>query len=64
MQFHYITEDCISCGQCLEYCPHGAITLKDTGGYAQAMIDPVKCKACGQCLTEDCPGEAIKQGEI
>ena len=54
-----ITEDCISCGQCLEVCPNQAIKLKSTHGYAQAEIIPEKCTDCGTCLDFGCPGDAI-----
>jgi ferredoxin len=54
-----ITDDCISCGQCIEFCEQGAIEIKSTHGYGQAVIKKEKCIKCGLCLVFDCPGDAI-----
>lgn len=54
-----ITDDCISCGMCLEECPLEAIQLKSTSGYAKAFIDKRVCVNCGTCLEAGCPGNAI-----
>ena len=59
-----ISNDCMACGQCLEYCRTGAIDIKsDTGGYAQAEINQELCVQCGACLKVDCPADAIKEIE-
>ena len=59
-----ISNNCMACGQCVEYCITGAIDIKsDTGGYAQAVINQELCVQCGVCLTVDCPADAIKEVE-
>lgn len=40
------TKKCIGCGQCLDYCSHGALSL--AGQYA--TIDSNKCAGCGECI--------------
>ena len=52
---YVISGDCISCGNCKETCPVGAISEGD-GKYE---IDPASCIECGACAA-DCPVEAIK----
>jgi ferredoxin len=54
-----ITDDCISCGMCLEECPIGAIQVKPSRGYSKAFIDKRICVNCGTCLDSGCPGNAI-----
>jgi len=50
---------CVSCGQCLIYCPLGAIKMKDT-----AEIDRARCVDCGDCFrTAGCPSNAIIQNQ-
>ncbi|ODS38927.1 ferredoxin [Candidatus Altiarchaeales archaeon WOR_SM1_SCG] len=49
-----ITEDCVSCGSCVDECPVGAIS-EGKGIY---VIDPDKCTECGACA-EVCPAGAI-----
>lgn len=46
-------ESCTGCGDCLERCPVGAITLEDT-----ARVDRGRCLGCGLCAGT-CSGEAI-----
>lgn len=45
------TFGCISCGQCVQACKLGAISLHE--GHA-AIIDREKCRACGLCA-KICP---------
>ena len=40
-------EKCNVCGECVPWCPEGAMTLAD----ANAVIDSMKCIGCGECLT-------------
>jgi pyruvate formate lyase activating enzyme len=44
---------CLSCGNCLAVCPHGAI-VRDEGTIRTL---PSVCRACGTCV-ETCPGGA------
>ncbi|MFP4026897.1 MAG: DUF362 domain-containing protein [Candidatus Brocadiia bacterium] len=48
-----ITEDCIGCGTCAEWCPTDAIEVDET-----AEIDYDKCIGCGECLAV-CPTDAV-----
>lgn len=53
------SEDCLGCGQCIEYCIFDAIRYIITSGYARAEIIQENCKNCGACLNSGCPGDAI-----
>jgi len=55
---HRITEDCISCGGCVDECPQGAIVEGE--GDEISRINPDKCDDCGICVTTFCcPAAAI-----
>lgn len=45
---------CIGCGQCMEYCPFGAMSLRDK----RMRIDPKRCMGCGVC-TNKCRKDAL-----
>lgn len=48
-----ITDECLSCGTCMESCPNEAITEGKT-----YSIDPDRCENCGICI-DSCPTGAI-----
>ncbi|WP_300668985.1 4Fe-4S binding protein [Desulfoluna sp.] len=50
-------DDCVMCGQCMERCFFGALSLDETQG--KAVVDPEKCIGCGLC-TFNCEAEALK----
>jgi len=47
---------CEGCGNCVDVCPSGAITLVDK----VAVINQDDCVECGSCEAE-CPNEAISE---
>jgi heterodisulfide reductase subunit A len=52
---------CIGCGNCIDVCPYGAITLKEGGKRRQvAEVNPGLCKGCGTCPGA-CPSSSIQQ---
>ena len=51
---HTITDECISCGTCVDECPSEAISEAEE----KYVIDPEACTDCGACV-EVCPTEAI-----
>ncbi|WP_415719611.1 4Fe-4S binding protein [Maridesulfovibrio sp.] len=46
---------CIGCGQCMEYCPFGAMNLRNK----RMRIDPERCMGCGVC-TNKCRKDALR----
>lgn len=55
MGTHFITEDCINCGACVDVCPVEAISEKGE----LHVVDQPTCTDCGAC-DEVCPVDAIK----
>ena len=49
---------CTGCGECVETCPFGAISLVARDGGEIAVIDAAGCKGCGACAPI-CPENAI-----
>jgi UDP-glucose 4-epimerase len=49
-----VTEDCVGCGTCLEYCVFDAISIED--GVA---VHSDRCRGCGRCEA-NCPQGAVK----
>jgi NADPH-dependent glutamate synthase beta subunit-like oxidoreductase/coenzyme F420-reducing hydrogenase delta subunit/NAD-dependent dihydropyrimidine dehydrogenase PreA subunit len=47
---------CISCGNCVYYCPYHAPRLESEAGIS---VDPAACKGCGLCVAK-CPALAIE----
>jgi len=60
-----ITDDCMGCMICVEYCPREAIKIvgrqTSVGFYGRADIDSDLCLNCGNCLECDCPANALIQ---
>ena len=57
-------ENCLGCGYCELFCPHGCLVLSkeklNSKGYSfPIFINPTKCTACGTCATM-CPEFVIK----
>jgi ferredoxin len=53
----WINEDlCVGCGECVDDCPVGAITLKED---QKAIINEDECIRCGRCH-DVCPQEAVR----
>jgi len=46
---------CIGCGDCVEACPHNALTRTEEG----VVIDRKACQTCGTCV-EACPAAALE----
>jgi NAD-dependent dihydropyrimidine dehydrogenase PreA subunit len=56
-------ELCVGCGNCVPYCPMGAISIDDDDGIARVDLD--ECVECGNCLRlAGCPVDAIYQQEL
>ncbi len=49
-----LTDDCIGCGSCIEYCLHDAITIEDG-----KSVRSEYCRLCGRCALK-CESNAIK----
>ncbi len=55
------SEECTGCGQCVSYCPVGAISLD--GDVSEIDFD--ECVECGNCIRcADCPTDAIFQQDL
>lgn len=54
---YVITDECISCGVCVDECPVGAISEGDD----KYVIDPDTCSDCGACV-DSCATDAIIEG--
>ncbi|AFV02521.1 MAG: 4Fe-4S dicluster domain-containing protein [Dehalobacter sp. 4CP] len=54
---YVITDDCTTCGSCVDECAVGAISEGD-GKY---VIDADTCAECGACV-DACPSGAIIEG--
>jgi UDP-glucose 4-epimerase len=49
-----VTDDCVGCGTCVEYCVFDAITIEDG-----VSVHNGQCRGCGRCET-NCPQGAVK----
>ena len=56
-----VSKKCVGCGLCVEWCPTGALTLKDHKGreLPLSVLEQKTCIGCGECVVT-CPHEAIK----
>ena len=54
---YVITDECLSCGACMDTCPAEAISE----GEDRYEINPDICMDCGACA-DACPAEAIVEG--
>lgn len=54
----YVTDACISCGQCARDCPAEAIEMRE----GKAVYVKNKCYMCTSCINK-CPVEAIQYGK-
>lgn len=58
-----IADSCIGCGQCIKYCPVGAISLDEAEG--RSSVDQDLCVECGTCHRAGaCPVEAIEYTDL
>ncbi len=48
-------EKCTGCGECVEYCPTGAVKIVNG---KVTMVNPNACNSCTECETI-CPSGAI-----
>lgn len=46
---------CAGCGQCLETCPHKAVSFSREG---RRLLDRRACRGCGECVAS-CPNQAL-----
>jgi pyruvate ferredoxin oxidoreductase delta subunit len=53
-----VTDKCIACGICVQFCPEGCIEVRKTGGKKKAVINYDYCKGCLICVGQ-CPSKAI-----
>jgi ferredoxin len=49
---------CVCCGQCVNVCPNGAISVT----VKRALVDPGKCDDCEECVFA-CVNGAIAAGD-
>lgn len=52
------SEDCVSCGQCIDYCGFEAIEMRETDGEEKAFVLADNCMGCGACVIR-CPSQSI-----
>jgi pyruvate ferredoxin oxidoreductase delta subunit len=54
-----VTDKCIACGICVQFCPEGCIEVKQKDGKKKAVINYDYCKGCLICVGQ-CPSKAIQ----
>lgn len=60
IQAHCLAQQGVVCRTCGEVCEENAIRFTPRlGGVAIPLLDPTRCTACGECVT-DCPNSAIE----
>ena len=50
-----VSNECVACGNCQNYCPRDAISIFRG---IRAVVDAQKCVGCGKCETA-CPAGVI-----
>jgi pyruvate formate lyase activating enzyme len=62
----YRTDRCIVCGECVDACPHGALSKDER----RIQRDPLQCVVCGTCLdscatgARDIVGQELSVGDV
>ena len=51
-----VGKDCVACGNCVKYCPFGAIMVYRG---LNAKVEKDNCKACKNCI-KACPADVIE----
>ena len=54
---------CSGCGNCVEVCPYGALSLELRGNVRVSTVDHNHCMGCGGCVAV-CPNNAIGGGSF
>jgi len=50
-----VSKECVACGNCVKYCPKGAISVYKG---IIAIVNSESCVGCGKCV-KTCPASVI-----